>query len=603
MATLQEWEKDIEKLIKSKRHKEAKQLKAAVDFAKKAHAGAFRKSDNEPYIVHPLEVCIIASGLTEDVDVLIAALLHDVVEDTDFTAEDIRSKFGDRVTSLVADETEDKMANVPKAVSWMMRKEKFIDHLKLAPKEARIICLSDKVSNLRSTYLMKKEKGTKVWDAFNQKDPRCHAWYYRSIGECLRDDFEGMEAFEEYCSLFTGVFGGKLLSYKSEDGAVRLNIDDLKSNDKRLFVKVSGRITSANAGGLYVDFKALMEENPGKEMVYDFDELEMISSAGLRNFMRLKKEGTSFKIINASKEVYDVFEMTGFTTMLDITKAYRRMSVEGYDIIGQGAMGIVYKVDDETVLKVYRHDDIDEIIREREYAKKALVMGAPTAIPFDIVRVGNKMGLVFELLDANSLTKTIIAHPERKSEYIKEYAKILKDLHRIEDDGSYDIFFPKIKDQVIGWAEDIKDEVDETLYDKISAFAHNMRDVKNVLHGDCHPNNVMCTRNGMLMIDMDTLSVGDPLADIAVIYTALIGYKVINPDNDFIPMTQEECRQLWDMFIEDYLADESDERKREIVEGCRKFCYLRLFRRGLRKERDPQFAIKARQELIKAFAD
>lgn len=603
MVSLQEWERQIEKLISSKPKEDATRLKKAVDFAKMAHDGDFRKSTHEPYIVHPLEVCLVASTVTDDVDVLIAALFHDVVEDTDHTLEEIREGFGDRVAGFVKDESEDKMQNIPKAMSWMIRKEKFLEHLQKAPIESKTICMSDKISNLRSTYEMHEDKGDKMWEAFNQKDPRRHAWYYRSIAETIIDDFEDTNAFKEYCELYEKIFGNKIKVYVAKNGGVTMTINEMYTDDKTVQVSVSGRITSSNAEDFFNGAKEIIADNPGKEMVYDLDNLEMISSAGLRVFLRLKKEKINFKIINASTEVFEVFEMTGFNQMFDIKKAYKKMDLTGCKVIGEGAKGIVYRIDDETIVKVYKDNDVlDEIIKERECAKKALVMGIPTAISFDIVRVGEKLGSVFELVDANSLIKTLIAQPDKKDELMQEYVDLLKIIHGLEDTGEHGIAFPKIKDEIITWAEFTKDHFDAPVYEKIMEFADNVPDVNTVLHGDCHPDNIMCTKDEMLIIDMDTLCVGDSIIDVSIVYTALVGFKTVDKDNAFIPLSLEESSELWNIFIHKYYEGKTEEEIKNLEDWCKKFCYLRLFRRGIRKESNPEFAQNAKKELLKLFS-
>lgn len=604
MKTLKEWKKEMDALVASMSKEDGKRIQDAMIFAEGAHEGATRKSTGEPYIVHPYEVCLVASTVTDDVNVLIAALLHDVVEDTDRTIEDIRERFGDVVASYVGDESEDKMENIPKALSWMIRKEKFLNHLKKAPVESKTICLGDKISNLRSTVAEYKRIGDDVWNTFNQKDPKRHAWYYRTIGHTLWLDFDGTEAFEEYKELFFILFDSRLKSYVSANGGLSMVVNELKTEGSTVSVSVSGRITSSNADDFLNGAKEIVDAHPGCDMIYDLSELEMISSAGLRVFLKLRKSGVNFTIINASAEVYEVFDITGFVQMFDIKKAYRKMSIEGCEKIGAGAKGVVYKIDDEVIIKVYKDPDcMDDIVKERECAKKALVLGVPTAIPFDIVLVDGKFGSVFELVNAKSVTKTIIAEPEKREETIAEYASIMREMHEVIDDGHFGIELPKVKDEVKGWAEFTKGRLSDDIYKKAVEFADSLKDSKNLLHGDGHPNNVMCTRDGQIFIDMDTLCVGDPLADIAVVYAALIGYKIVDPENHFIPLDGEATKGIWDIFIRSYCKGASDSEIEEIEAWCKKFTYLRLYRRGVRKVADrPSFAENAKRELEKVFA-
>lgn len=135
---------------------------------------------------------------------------------------------------------------------------------------------------------------------------------------------------------------------------------------------------------------------------------------GLRIVLRLRKLEPELRLVEASAEVYEIFDMTGFTEMMPVEKAYRSISIEGCEAIGRGANGTVYRIDKDTVVKVYNNPDcLDDVQRERELARKAFVLGIPTAIPYDVVRVGDKYGSVFELLNSKSFSKLIAANRRR----------------------------------------------------------------------------------------------------------------------------------------------------------------------------------------------
>ena len=148
-------------------------------------------------------------------------------------------------------------------------------------------------------------------------------------------------------------------------------------------------------------------------VVLDAGNTRYISSAGLRVVLGIKKKVDDTSVINASTEVYDIFEMTGFTKIVNIQKAFPVVSVEGCPLIGKGAHGAVYRLAPDTIVKVYydKHTTLDDIKNERELSKKAFVMGLPTAIALQIVKVGEDYGTIFELLDASSCTKYVNERP------------------------------------------------------------------------------------------------------------------------------------------------------------------------------------------------
>ena len=179
----------------------------AVLFAVECHAGMRRKGTGTPYILHPMEAASIAASITNDEDVLVAALLHDTLEDAGVTELELTEKFGERVTALVKSETENKRRDRPAASTWMLRKEESLAYLANAAQEVKILWLSDKLSNIRSFYRMFLEEGMGFMRFFNEKDPAKHAWYYRSIA-ALMPELSGTAAYKEYVNLINEVFKG-----------------------------------------------------------------------------------------------------------------------------------------------------------------------------------------------------------------------------------------------------------------------------------------------------------------------------------------------------------------------------------------------------------
>ena len=179
----------------------------AIQFAAAAHDGMIRKKDKTPYILHPLEASVIVGSMTDDEDIICAALLHDVVEDTDITIEAIEENFGPRVRALVESETEDKRADLPPEDTWKIRKEESLEDLAACGDVAvQILWLGDKLSNMRSFYRIHKFEGDAMWQTFNQKDPSQQKWYYTKIAE-LTSSLKEFAAWQEYNELVKIVFG------------------------------------------------------------------------------------------------------------------------------------------------------------------------------------------------------------------------------------------------------------------------------------------------------------------------------------------------------------------------------------------------------------
>ena len=179
----------------------------AIAFAVKAHDGMRRKKSEAPYILHPMEAAVIVGTMTDDQNLIAAAVLHDVVEDADITIEEIEKKFGKRVRMLVESETEDKRADLPPEATWRIRKEESLNVLKNSEDIAVLmVWLGDKLANMRAIYREFKVSGISMWQRFNQKDEKQQAWYYRSIVK-LTERLSDTAAWLEYKTLTELVFG------------------------------------------------------------------------------------------------------------------------------------------------------------------------------------------------------------------------------------------------------------------------------------------------------------------------------------------------------------------------------------------------------------
>ena len=184
-------------------------LDRAIVMAVQAHSGTMRKKEGIPYILHPMEATVIAGTLTDDIEVLAAAVLHDTVEDTGLTLEEIRAACGERVAALVASETENKRYDLPQGETWKIRKQESLEELRNAESRAtRILWMADKLSNMRSIYRLWLDQGDALWNGFNENRVSEQAWYYRSVAALLADLRE-TEAWKEYNGLVETIFGGQ----------------------------------------------------------------------------------------------------------------------------------------------------------------------------------------------------------------------------------------------------------------------------------------------------------------------------------------------------------------------------------------------------------
>lgn len=183
-------------------------LDRAIIFAVRAHAGTERRGKGFPYVIHPMEAVEIVATITPDQEILAAAALHDTVEDTEVTLEQLRAEFGERIASLVASESDEMVDGVSEEDSWHDRKQAAIDRLAAAPHDAKIVALGDKLSNMRAIARDYAMKGDELWKIFHASDPKDHEWHYRGLADSLRE-LSDTFAFKEFEGLIDQVFGEK----------------------------------------------------------------------------------------------------------------------------------------------------------------------------------------------------------------------------------------------------------------------------------------------------------------------------------------------------------------------------------------------------------
>ena len=344
---------------------------------------------------------------------------------------------------------------------------------------------------------------------------------------------------------------------------------------------LSGRIDSGNAAD--VESRLLSQLGGASSVTLDAKELQYISSAGLRVILRLKKTCSDLRIINVNSEVYEILDMTGFTEMMPVEKAYRVVSIEGCEEIGRGANGTIYRIDKDNVVKVYNNADaLADIQHEREVAKLALILGVPTAISYDVVQVGNSYGSVFELLNARSFSKILATEPEKLDWCVAEYVKMLKIIHgTVVPAGK----LPDMRETVLGWARFMQDHLPEAAGKKLLALVEAVPHDDHMLHGDYHTKNLELQNDEVLLIDMDTLAVGHPIFELASMYNSFIGYS--ESDHEIIKKFQgfdfEMGRTFWRKSLAAYLGTQDEVKLQEVENKARIVGYARMIRRSIRR--------------------
>jgi len=330
-----------------------------------------------------------------------------------------------------------------------------------------------------------------------------------------------------------------------------------------------GELNSYNADEIEKQVLNILENNAGfKVLNLDFADLSYVSSAGLRIILKFKQKYGDVHVINASLEVYDVLQMTGFTNIMDVKKALIRVSVDGAKVIGEGFFSTVYRINKDTIIKVFnRVSDPDQIQRELDLAKQAFVLGIPTAISFDIVKVEDKLGVRFEMLDCASLKDVFLSHKEQYNELIDKYVELLKKINTTE------CINPEIRDCKLFFkekVETIQEELGVKYYKKALALLDTIPNEMTFVHGDCHFKNIMVQGDDLLIIDMDTLTRGHFIFELALLRAPYVAFEEDDPGNTekFLGVSKELCSNIYNDTLNKYLGKDDEVIKEKIALLC-----------------------------------
>ena len=363
-----------------------------------------------------------------------------------------------------------------------------------------------------------------------------------------------------------------------------------KNSGNAVYIDLSGHIDSVNIQEIQADIYEQLKGRDNDPVVLRAADLEYISSAGLRMLLHLKKQHPDLTITDASQEVYGILDMTGFTKMMDVRKAYRKVSVEGCEIVGRGSNGTIYRIDRDNVVKVYNDADaLEDIQHEREVSRLALVLGIPTAISYDVVQVGDTYGAVFELLNAKSFSEILAEEPEKMDWCVRECVEILRKIHATRVPKGE---LPDMRERVKTWVDFMQDYLPSAAGTKLETLLAEIPYSDHLVHGDYHTKNLELQGDEVLLIDMDTLAVGHPVFDLASMYNAFKGFTETDPGiiRKFQGFDAETSECFWHKVLRNYLGTDDEDKVRQVEDKARILGYCRLIRRSIRRDglEDPE---------------
>ena len=329
-------------------------------------------------------------------------------------------------------------------------------------------------------------------------------------------------------------------------------------NDGVLTFSLDGRLDTEASAKFEAELAEISRNNPHSSMVFDAEKLQYIASSGLRTILKMVKTEKDFSLENVSDSVYNVFEMTGFSRIMKIRKALRKIDLDKCEKIGFGGNGAVYRVSEDEIVKVnYNPSTYATLDLELAKAKEAFLLGVPTAISFDLVDCGEgRRGVVYETIKSKSLGETIQNNPELMEELTDRYIEQINKLHSIRTDNPV---FGSMKDNYRTQVENASKYLTEEEGKMLEMILEVLPEGDVLVHGDAHPKNIMIQNDEMLWIDMEGMSVGHPIYDLISIAVVLNGMRTDEMAIGICGMDNATVIKLKDCFIRKYFKTEDPE--------------------------------------------
>ena len=451
-------------------------LEEAIIYATIMHQGKLRIFSSSPYILHPIEVAQILSTMTDDEEVIAAGILHDIVESTDGTIEEIEKRFGKRVAYLVDSDSENRYDVADDPEAWKKRKEESLLILKDSDDTGvQMLWLADRLSDIRALNWLYSEKGESIWEEYDENAADVVLWYFRTIAETVELQLNKTGAFKEMIKHINFLWPGTF------------------NSDKAKF------------------------------------------------------------------------------------KKYKEVSIDGCRLLASGAKGEVYRYDDELIIKVFNHKNTyHDVEREIALSRKAFIIGIPTAISFGIVAVGERYGAMYELLDSDTVSGLIKRNPKRTNTYARKMAELAHTMHSIkvaEEDG-----FPAVTDRLCKYIHGGVGREDEALAARCLELLDTVPASETLVHGDFHTNNVFLQNGEPLLIDLDRLSMGHPIAEISDLYYfyVVLGEEDPSVVENFMGFSYKTARRFFDAFLRCYLDTEDENILSDVKQKAEFICCIRM---------------------------
>ena len=358
---------------------------------------------------------------------------------------------------------------------------------------------------------------------------------------------------------------------------------------KQVTIKLHGKIDSGNIAAVEKEILSALPEDEDIEVVIDAGDLMSISSAGLRTLLHIRNTIPKFRVMNVNPDVYETFDITGFTEMFPVERAIKSISIEDCEYLDRGAKARIYKTDTDNIVKVYEGDNtLGQILHERKMAKIALILGIPTAISYDVVKVGDSYGSVFEKLNAVPFSRILARDEEMLDRCVEESVRLLRQIHQTEVPPEK---LPDARIKLLRKIDGLEEHLPVSACNKLREMIKAVPFSDRMLHGDYHTKNIMRMNDEVFVVDMESLATGHPVFEFARMFNAYIGFSETDHEQvrRFQGFGYELSNAFWKKTLKAYFETDDEAFLRDVEDkssliGHIKLLHYLISHKGLNSE-------------------
>ena len=340
-----------------------------------------------------------------------------------------------------------------------------------------------------------------------------------------------------------------------------------------VYIAPAGRIDSTNAQNFSSTITSIRAKYPNSEIVFDCAQLEYISSAGLRVLLSFsKKENTQIKLVNVSQAVADILNVTGFSTIFDVSRPIRDISNEKATFMGMSSGISLYRMSNDTILKLYpTWQRLEDVKNELKYTKAALLSGVPALISYDIVTYENRYGIIYEMPNVKTVSSLLILQPWKIDNFAAEMGKTLKLINSCTPTPG---ILPKTSELITEKALKMDKYYNSAEIQDLISIIHAIPAANTIVYGYYQPGNVFVMNDELILINMSDISCGNPVYDLGITYAM----HVLESDwliKQISDLDASQSKRLWHGMIRSYF-DKDDEdainEKEKIIKAAALLC-------------------------------